>query len=60
MKRKVSVGQLISMIGTLILCVGLFCNGFEIISVVVFRIMIAIGIIVHVIALFFILKKNEY
>jgi len=60
MKRKVSIGQLISIIGTLILYVGLFCNGFELVSITVFRIIIAIGIIAQVVALFFILKKNEF
>ena len=60
MKRTVSVGQLTSMIGTLILCAGLFCNGFELISNILFRIIVVIGILVHVVALFFVLKKNEY
>ena len=60
MKRKISIAQLISIIGTLILCAGLFCNGFEIISNTVFRIMVAIGIFAHVAALFLILKKSEF
>ena len=60
MKRKASIGQFISIIGTLIMCVGLFGNGFELISITVFRIIIAIGIIAQVVALFFILKKNEF
>lgn len=60
MKRKVSIGQLISIIGTLILCAGLFCNGFSLISVSVFRIIIAIGIMAQVVALLLILKKNEF
>lgn len=60
MKRKISIGRFISIIGTLILCAGLLCNSFELISITVFRIIIAIGIIAQVVALFFILKKNEY
>ena len=60
MKRKKSVGQLISSIGTLILCAALLCNGFELISLTVFRIIVAVGIITNAVALFFILKKSEF
>ena len=61
MKRKLSIGKLLSVIGILILCVGLLCSGFEIISAssTVFRIIIAIGIITQAVALVFIIKKNE-
>ena len=60
MKRKISAGQLISIIGILILSAGLLCNGFELISITVFRVIMAIGIITQVIALILILKNNEY
>lgn len=58
--KKISIGQLISIIGTLFLCAGLICNGFELVSITVFRIIVAIGIIAQIVALFFILKKCEY
>lgn len=60
MKRKVSIGQLISIIGTLIICVGLFCNGFELVSNTMFRIIVLVGIIAQAIALVFILKRKEF
>ena len=60
MKRKVSIGQLISIIGTLIICVGLFCNGLEVISNTVFRIIVLVGIIAQAIALVFILKRKKF
>ena len=59
MKRKISVGQLVSMIGTLILCIGLLCNGFELVSNTVFRLIVLAGIIVQVIALILILSRKE-
>ena len=59
MKRKISIGQAISIIGILILCVGLICNSFEIVPDVVFRIIVLVGIITEVVAVFFILKKSE-
>lgn len=58
MKR--SLGKLVSSIGTLILSVGLICNGFEIISNDVFRLIVLVGIIVHLIALGIIVKRNEF
>ena len=59
MKQKRSLGRLVSSIGTLILSVGLICNGFEIISNSVFRLIVLVGIIVHLIALGIILKRKE-
>ena len=59
MKSKWSMGRIISVIGTLILCVGLICNGFEMISNGVFRLIVLVGIIVHLIALGIILKRKE-
>ncbi|MBQ3108530.1 MAG: hypothetical protein IJC67_02850 [Clostridia bacterium] len=59
MKRKISVGQLVSMIGTLILCIGLLCNGFELVSNTVFRLIVLAGIIVQVIAFILILSRKE-
>ena len=55
-----SVGRIFSFIGTLILCVGLICNGLEIISNSVFRLIVLVGIIVHLIALGIILKRKEF
>lgn len=60
MKIKRSLGKLVSFIGTLVLGVGLICNGFEIISINVFRLIVLIGIIVHLIALGIILKEKEF
>ena len=60
MKRKYSVGRIVSIIGILILCMGLLCNGFELISITMFRIIVLIGIIVNMIALYIILKKKEF
>ena len=60
MKRKYSVGRIVSIIGILILCVGLLCNGFELISITMFRIIVLIGIIVNMIALYIILKRKEF
>ncbi|MBR0026799.1 MAG: hypothetical protein IJP37_06540 [Clostridia bacterium] len=59
MKRKISVGQLVSMIGTLILCIGLLCNGFELVSNTVFRLIVLAGIIIQVIAFILILSRKE-
>ena len=60
MKRKYSVGRIVSIIGILILCMGLLCNGFELISITMFRIIVLIGIIVNMIALYIILKRKEF
>lgn len=58
--KNISTGRLISFIGILILSIGLICNGFELVSITVFRIIVLVGIIMQVIALVFILKKNEF
>lgn len=60
MKRKMSVGQLISLVGTLIICIGLLCNGFELISNAVFRLFVLAGVIMHGAALAVILKRNQF
>ena len=60
MKRKYSVGRIVSIIGILILCVGLLCNSFELISTAVFRLVVLVGIIVNLIALCIILKRDEF
>lgn len=60
MKIKRSLGQFLSSIGTLVLCVGLICNGVEIISISVFRLIVLIGIIVHLMALGIILARKEF
>jgi len=58
--KNISIGRLISFIGILILCIGLICNGFELLSITAFRIIVLVGIIAQVIALVFTLKKNEF
>ena len=60
MKRRWSVGRIVSVIGILILCVGLLCNGFELISNTLFRIIVLLGIIVNMVALYIILKRDEF
>lgn len=60
MKRKYSVGRIVSIIGILVLCVGLLCNSFELISTAVFRVVVLVGIIVNLIALCIILKRDEF
>ena len=60
MKRKYSVGRIVSIIGILILCMGLLLNGFELISNTIFRVIVLVGIIVNLVALCIILKKEEF
>jgi len=60
MKRKVGAGQFISLIGTFILCAGLALNAFDVIPVAVFRLIVAAGIVVQIVALVFILKRKEF
>ena len=60
MKSKWSMGRIVSIIGILILCVGLLCNSFELISTAVFRVVVLVGIIVNLIALCIILKRDEF
>ena len=59
MKRKTSAGQLLSLLGTLLLCAGLILNSFEIVSAAVFRLIVLAGVIVHAISLAIILKRSE-
>ena len=60
MKGKCSVGRIISVVGMLILCIGLLCNSFGLISVTMFRFIVLVGIIVNLIALYVILKRKEF
>ena len=60
MKRKCSVGRIVSIIGILILCMGLLFNSYELISTAVFRVVVLVGIIVNLIALCIILKRDEF
>ena len=57
--KKMSAGRLISIIGILILSIGLICNAFEFMSITAFRGIVFAGIVIEVIALIFILKKSE-
>ncbi len=58
--KKFSIGRLISLIGILVLAIGLICNAFEFVSITAFRIIVLVGIITEVVALIFILKKSEF
>ena len=60
MKSKWSLGRIVSVVGILILGVGLLCNSFELISTTVFRIVVLVGIVVNLIALCIILKREEF
>ena len=60
MKKRWSVGRIVSVIGILILCIGLLLNGFELISNTIFRVIVLVGIIVNLVALCIILKKEEF
>ena len=60
MKSKWSMGRIVTVIGILILCVGLLCNSFELISTAVFRVVVLVGIVVNLIALCIILKREEF
>ena len=60
MKRRWSVGRIVSVIGILILSMGLLLNGFELISNTIFRVIVLVGIIVNLVALCIILKKEEF
>ena len=60
MKKRWSVGRIVSVIGMLILCIGLLLNGFELISNTIFRVIVLVGIIVNLVALCIILKKEEF
>ncbi len=58
--KRIGMGRLISLIGILVLSIGLICNAFEIVSITAFRIIVFVGIITEVTALIFILKRSEF
>ena len=58
--KKIGIGRLSSLIGILVLSIGLICNAFEFVSITAFRIIVLVGIIMEVVALIFILKKSEF
>lgn len=58
--KKYSIGRIISLIGILILAIGLICNSFELISLTIFRIVVLAGIITQIVALVLILTKKEF
>ena len=58
--NKISIGRLNSLIGVLVLSMGLICNAFEIVSSAAFRIIVLVGIITEVVALIFTIKKSEF
>ena len=60
MENKISLARTISIIGTLILCIALVGNSFEVLSVTAFRIIIAFGILIQIISLICSVKKREF
>ena len=60
MENKISLARTISIIGTLILCIALVGNSFEVLSVTAFRIIIAFGILIQIISLICSGKKREF
>lgn len=58
-KTRKSVGPILSRIGLFIICIGLGLNGFELLSVTVFRIIILTGVIFQAAALALILKSDN-
>ena len=58
--RKRSIGQWLVLAGNLVICVNLILNGFEIIPLMVFRIITAIAVIIDIVALILIWKKSEF
>ena len=58
--QRFSIGKILSLCGTGILTVALLCNGFELVSATVYRIIGGIGIAVELAALVFILKRNAF
>lgn len=58
-KKRVSFGRVINMIGILIMAISLLGNAFELLSITTFRIMIFFGILVQGIGLIYILKKKN-
>ena len=58
--RKRSIGQWLVLIGNLVLCIGLILNGFEVISLSVFRVFVLIGLVIFIAALIVIWKRSEF
>jgi len=58
--KKIGIGRIFSLIGILVLSIGLICNAFEFVSFTAFRIIVLVGLITEVVALIFILKKSEF
>ena len=54
MENKISLARTISIIGTLILCIALVGNSFEVLSVIAF------GILIQIISLICSVKKREF
>ena len=59
MENKISLARTISIIGTLILCIALVGNSFEVLSVTAFRIIIAFGILIQIISLICMRKEKR-
>ena len=58
--RKRSVGQWLILAGNLVICINLILNAFELLSLMAFRIITAIAIIIDMVALIMIWKKSEF
>ena len=58
--RKRSIGQWLVLLGSLVSCIGILLNAFEITSLTGFRVIVCIGIIIELIALIVIWKKSEF
>ena len=58
--KNLSIGRFISITGIVVLWAGLLLDGFGVISNVIFRVIMIVGVILQAIALFFILKRNEF
>ena len=59
MKRKIRIGQLISAIGSFLTGIGLILNGFELVPVPVFRVIVLAGVLLQAVALIVILTRKE-
>lgn len=58
--RKRSIGQWLVLVGNLVLCTGLILNAFETVSPAGFRIIVLAGVLIDLVALFFIWKRSEF
>ena len=58
--KKIGVGRALSLIGIVILSIGLVGNGFELLPQAGFRAVVLVGILVQAAALVLILKKSEF